>query len=181
MTFTTGEIVEIVDETNADWWMGKCRGRQGLFPSNHVEMIASPPSSAPPPMVPSQTPAYSPPRQPMMPPQPMPPQQMGPPQGYAPGYDQKPVYRPFGAVYQGQDQPPPAAIGQVNSVGLQQAPPPPPEQKKHRFGGRLGETVSPCSSSSLCRGLTRGRRWPRLLPEVSGLVQVRVHPRIPRY
>lgn len=68
-----------------------------------------------------------------MPPQPM------PPQGYAPGYDQKPVYRPFGAVYQGQDQPPPATVGQVNSVGLQQAPQ--QEQKKHRFG-RLGETVS---------------------------------------
>lgn len=138
LSFNAGEIIEIVDETNADWWTGKCRGKQGLFPSNYVEKIASPPSSVPPPAMPSQTPAYSPPPQPMMPPQPMPPQHMPPPQGYAPGYDQKPAYRPFGAVYQAQDQPP-AAAGQVNSIGLQQAQ---PEPKKSRFGGRLGETMA---------------------------------------
>ncbi|EKM57834.1 uncharacterized protein PHACADRAFT_251707 [Phanerochaete carnosa HHB-10118-sp] len=142
LTFSTGEIIEIVDETNADWWTGKCRGKQGLFPSNHVEMIASPPASVPPPAAPSPAPVYSPPPQPMMPPQPMPPQQ-----GYAPGYDQKPVYRPFGAVYQAQNQPPPAAVGQVNTLGLQQAPQQTPqqapqqEQKKHRFG-RLGDTMA---------------------------------------
>lgn len=64
---------------------------------------------------------------------------------YSPGYaDPKPVYRPFGAVYQQADQPPPAQAGQVNSIGLQQTPGQGQGQdpkKPSRFG-RLGETVS---------------------------------------
>lgn len=77
----------------------------------------------------------------MAPVQPM--NNMPPPGLYGPGagYNEKPVYRPFGAVYQGQDQPPPPG-GAPNSVGLVQAGPPPEQPKKNRFGGRLGETVS---------------------------------------
>lgn len=126
LSFTTGEVIEIIDENNADWWTGRCRGRQGLFPSNHVEKVASgPPAlSSPPPMGPPVP--YS--AGPTGPPPPS-----GPPVGYG---NDRPVYKPFGASYQGVDQPPPPGAGAVNSVGLQQAP----EPKKGRFG-KLGNTV----------------------------------------
>ena len=123
MSFSAGEIIEIVEENNADWWTGKCRGRQGLFPSNHAEKISSgPPPAAAYPM--SAPVPYSPP---------------GPPQPSVPhgGYgNDRPVYKPFGATYQAVDQPPPASAPVTNSVGLQQAP----EPKKSRFGS-LGNTV----------------------------------------
>ena len=129
-----------MDEANADWWTGKCRGRQGLFPSNHVEILNSPAPTSP---APAFSPVYSSPTgppQPIMPPGPAP----APTPQYSPTYgDPKPVYRPFGAVYQQQDQPPPP--GQMNSVGLQQAPE--QEKKKSKFG-RLGETVSNKSTLS---------------------------------
>lgn len=57
------------------------------------------------------------------------------PVGYA---NEKPVYRPFGATYQGTDQPPPNGVVVTNSMGLQQAPG--QEQKMHKYG-RLGNTV----------------------------------------
>ncbi|CCM07059.1 uncharacterized protein FIBRA_09381 [Fibroporia radiculosa] len=120
LSFSAGEMVEVVDETNADWWTGKCRGRQGLFPSNHVEKIssASIPLNVPLPM-------------PSMPATPIPQQPV-----YAPMPSEKSAYRPFGAVHQVANQPP--AVG-ANSVGLQQAPQ--QEQKRNRFGG-LGNTMA---------------------------------------
>jgi len=33
---STGDIIDIVEESNPDWWTGRNRGRQGLFPSNYV-------------------------------------------------------------------------------------------------------------------------------------------------
>ncbi|KAF5370470.1 hypothetical protein D9615_009757 [Tricholomella constricta] len=39
LSFAAGDIVEIVEETNADWWMGKVHGKQALFPSSYVEKI----------------------------------------------------------------------------------------------------------------------------------------------
>jgi len=45
LSFSAGETIEIVEETNPDWWSGRCRGRQGLFPSNYVEKL--PPGSGP--------------------------------------------------------------------------------------------------------------------------------------
>lgn len=43
LSFEAGEIVEVVTETNADWWMGRNRsGKQGLFPSNYVEKLPPP-------------------------------------------------------------------------------------------------------------------------------------------
>ncbi|KAF4613907.1 hypothetical protein D9613_007853 [Agrocybe pediades] len=47
LSFEAGDIVEIVEETNADWWMGRCHGKQGLFPSTYVERIAQPVAPAP--------------------------------------------------------------------------------------------------------------------------------------
>lgn len=138
LAFSSGEIVEIVDETNTDWWTGRCRGRQGLFPSNHVEKIDAPSASVPPPAPPMQSP----------PPQPMVPySQPGPgPQGYQPNYmDEKNAYRPYGAPYQPAPVAAPMAPMQVAPVVVEQAPPQP---KKNRFGG-LGTTVRTPGSCSL--------------------------------
>ena len=50
MPFSAGDIIEIIDETNADWWRGRFNGKEGLFPSNYVEKLnaraPSPPPSA---------------------------------------------------------------------------------------------------------------------------------------
>jgi len=43
LTFSAGEVIEIVKEVNSDWWEGRARGRLGLFPSNYVEKMASDP------------------------------------------------------------------------------------------------------------------------------------------
>lgn len=40
MVFAAGETIEILEETNADWWKGQnARGETGLFPANHVEKV----------------------------------------------------------------------------------------------------------------------------------------------
>ncbi|KAF8553977.1 SH3-domain-containing protein [Imleria badia] len=47
LAFEAGDIIEIITETNADWWTGRNRsGKQGLFPSNYVEKLP-PPSLSP--------------------------------------------------------------------------------------------------------------------------------------
>ncbi|OBZ72329.1 [PSI+] inducibility protein 3 [Grifola frondosa] len=109
------QVIEIIDETNTDWWTGKCRGRQGLFPSNHVEKLDSTPSPAPPPPM----------MMPIMPSMPMQPMQQQPP-SYLP---EKAGYVPYGQA----PMPPPAPEVQV--VQVQQEP------KKHRFG-KLGNTMA---------------------------------------
>lgn len=49
LSFRAGDIIEIVQETNADWWTGNSKGKQGLFPATYVERLA-PRSVSPPPM-----------------------------------------------------------------------------------------------------------------------------------
>jgi len=44
LSFGADDIIEIVEETNADWWMGKVHGKQALFPSSYVERIAAAPA-----------------------------------------------------------------------------------------------------------------------------------------
>jgi len=39
LIMSIGDIIDIVEETNADWWTGRNRGKQGLFPSNYVQML----------------------------------------------------------------------------------------------------------------------------------------------
>ncbi|KAF9223601.1 SH3-domain-containing protein [Gyrodon lividus] len=41
LSFSTGDMIEIVAEKNEDWWLGKVHGKEGLFPSNHVEKVGS--------------------------------------------------------------------------------------------------------------------------------------------
>jgi len=42
LTFYKDDIIEIISESNADWWTGKVNGRTGLFPSNYVEKLVHP-------------------------------------------------------------------------------------------------------------------------------------------
>lgn len=44
LTMSIGDVVDIVEETNADWWTGRNRGKQGLFPSNYVQKLSPDPS-----------------------------------------------------------------------------------------------------------------------------------------
>ncbi|TEB34807.1 SH3-domain-containing protein [Coprinellus micaceus] len=56
LVFSAGDIIEIVDETNPDWWTGRFNGREGLVPANYVEKI----ESAPPMPQPSRAGPYKP-------------------------------------------------------------------------------------------------------------------------
>ncbi|CAO3610405.1 unnamed protein product [Cunninghamella echinulata] len=59
LSFKQGDIIEIKEKVNADWWRGSLNGRIGLFPSNYVKIISTnipkekqsprlpPPSSSP--------------------------------------------------------------------------------------------------------------------------------------
>ncbi|KAJ3714948.1 hypothetical protein DFJ43DRAFT_1160611 [Lentinula guzmanii] len=50
LSFRAGDIIEVVQETNNDWWTGSYNGREGLFPSTYVEKLPpSSPLSRPPP------------------------------------------------------------------------------------------------------------------------------------
>ncbi|KZT29957.1 SH3-domain-containing protein [Neolentinus lepideus HHB14362 ss-1] len=104
LSFHPGDIIDILEETNDDWWLGRVRGKEGLFPANHVAKVDTPP-----------TPAASPRAVPPLP----------------RDSTDKPAYRPFMAAHHGADLPPPSSVG-TNSVGLQQDAK--QEQKKSKFG-----------------------------------------------
>lgn len=47
LRFSVDEVIEVLDRSDKDWWRGKTKdGREGLFPANYVETVASPPSYA---------------------------------------------------------------------------------------------------------------------------------------
>ena len=133
MSFHAGDIIEIVAETNADWWTGRINGKQGLFPSNYVEKIPSsslsPPSYPPPNEVRGPSPGNAPVPYNSGPPVPYQPSYNGPPQGY-----QSPPQQPYNPYMGPPSQPPPP-----QPVIIQQAPPEPAKQS--RFGGGLGRVV----------------------------------------
>ncbi|KAI5120209.1 hypothetical protein M0805_006315 [Coniferiporia weirii] len=154
LSFRAGDIIEIVSETNVDWWTGKLHGQQGLFPSNYVERIetrmpASPGRAPKPVPAPMGRPGYGPPSgygspssfspgpppwQNAPPPGPPAWQQgppMGPPQPY--GYEKQPMYAP--------------APMPMQAPPVQQAPPPQPE-KTSRFGG-LGNTMATAAAGGV--------------------------------
>lgn len=125
LSFRPGDIIEVTEETNADWWTGRFNGKQGLFPSNHVEKIPSSASVLAAPAAPRRTVLAPPPSYDSTPPQ--------------AGAGGKKPYKAFGAAYHGMDQPPPApSAGPVNSVGLQQAD---QSKEKSKFG-KLGNTMA---------------------------------------
>ncbi|KAJ6570230.1 SH3 domain-containing protein [Mycena vulgaris] len=115
LSFSAGDIIEVVKEENSDWWMGKVNGKQALFPSAYVEKIAAPAPNSPP-AGRNLPPALN--------------NNAGP----------KPAYRPFMAAHQGRDAPPPpGGYGATNSLGLQQDPE--QEKKKSKFG-KYGNTMA---------------------------------------
>ncbi|KZT29963.1 SH3-domain-containing protein [Neolentinus lepideus HHB14362 ss-1] len=142
LSFRAGDIIEIISETNPDWWTGRLNGRQGLFPANYVEKLDSASSPAPPPF-PSRSPYPPEPKGYTPGPGPGPGYQAsygpppGPPAGPPGGYAPPPApYNPYmGPPMQPN---PPMAVAQV------QQEPPPAAPKPSRFGG-LGQTVRPIS------------------------------------
>ncbi|KAJ7242762.1 SH3 domain-containing protein [Mycena haematopus] len=93
LSFSAGDIIEVIREENQDWWLGSFNGKQALFPSAYVEKIV------------------------VNPPAPAPAARRVPPASNGPA----PAYRPFMAAHQGRDAPP-APGGGTNSLGLQQDP-----------------------------------------------------------
>jgi hypothetical protein len=129
LSFRAGDIIEVVAETNADWWTGRFNGRQGLFPSNYVEKVPASPPSYPPrnearraSPVPAPVPYHSGPPAPYQ--QPV---YNGPPQGGYPGPPQP--YNPYPGVVNTPPQ----------QVVVEQAPPAQPA-KSSRMGG-MGRLV----------------------------------------
>ncbi|CAL8275056.1 unnamed protein product [Lota lota] len=37
--FCAGDVIEVLDCTDSSWWMGKLRGKSGLFPSNYTTQL----------------------------------------------------------------------------------------------------------------------------------------------
>lgn len=160
LSFEAGEVIEIITETNADWWTGRSKaGKQGLFPSNYVEKFPQGPQLPSRNMSPISFPdfpksstlldskstmmeKYPSPGPIQQYPSPGPPQHYPPPGG-SPGY-----YPPSG--------PPPSTV--YNSYMPPPGPPVPqpmPQQppKKSKFGG-LGQTVCvPLTLQSYCHSL----------------------------
>ncbi|KIM39028.1 hypothetical protein M413DRAFT_447389 [Hebeloma cylindrosporum] len=93
LSFQPGDIIDVVEETNADWWTGRVHGKQGLFPSGYVERIA---------------------QQPLV-------DNTAAPAAGAGATGAPRAYKPFGAAYHGVAAPPPPGQG-VNNSGLQEAP-----------------------------------------------------------
>jgi LAS seventeen-binding protein 1/2 len=127
LSFRAGDIIEIVAETNADWWTGRLNGNQGLFPSNYVEKIpaAASPPSYPPPGEPRRTSPVSSPV----------PYNNGPPVPYSPVYNGPPPQggyqpQPYNSYYGPPSQPIPP-----QPVIVQQTAPPSQPANPSRFGG----------------------------------------------
>jgi LAS seventeen-binding protein 1/2 len=135
LSFRAGDIIEIIAETNADWWTGSLNGNQGLFPSNYVEKIpesVSPPSYPPPSEARRSSPVSSPVPYNNAPPVRYAPVYNGPPpQG---GYQPQPL-QPYDAYTGPPSQPIPP-----QQVVVQQAAPPSQPAKPNRFGG-FGQIV----------------------------------------
>lgn len=41
LDFSSGDIIEVVDQSDPSWWKGRLRGRVGLFPSNYTTPVWS--------------------------------------------------------------------------------------------------------------------------------------------
>uniref|UniRef100_A0A0F8CFN1 Osteoclast-stimulating factor 1 n=1 Tax=Larimichthys crocea TaxID=215358 RepID=A0A0F8CFN1_LARCR len=39
LEFNAGDIIEVLESSDKDWWKGKLRGKTGLFPSNYIKPI----------------------------------------------------------------------------------------------------------------------------------------------
>ncbi|KAJ2926904.1 hypothetical protein H1R20_g10188, partial [Candolleomyces eurysporus] len=144
LSFKPGDTIEVITETNADWWLGRVSGKEGLFPSAYVErmMAPSPPSRTPPAHASGYQPSYGGPSPAF--PAPTAPSYPGGPYPGGPPYQPPPApYGFYGAVNQGYAAPPPGHQAPVpppqGNVAVQQSQEPP---KQHKFGGNLGSTLA---------------------------------------
>ncbi|KAF5367156.1 hypothetical protein D9758_004008 [Tetrapyrgos nigripes] len=113
LSFAAGDIIEIVEETNPDWWMGRVNGKEALFPSSYVEKIQAPPPS-------SGLPASAP----------------------VPATGARKPYKSFGAVHSSANAPPPPGAG-VNSSGLQQDPGQDAKKSKYgKYGNTMAHSAA---------------------------------------
>ncbi|TKS68584.1 SH3 domain-containing YSC84-like protein 1 [Collichthys lucidus] len=39
LEFNAGDIIEVLESSDKDWWKGKLRGKTGLFPCNYIKPI----------------------------------------------------------------------------------------------------------------------------------------------
>jgi hypothetical protein len=39
LTFSTGDVIEVIDQSDEGWWRGRFNGAEGLFPANYVEKL----------------------------------------------------------------------------------------------------------------------------------------------
>ncbi|EJU02703.1 SH3-domain-containing protein [Dacryopinax primogenitus] len=141
LVFQEGDVIDIVEETNGDWWKGRLNGREGLLPANYMTKLPPAPVRSPNP------PAYTPDRTVYAPP-PSEPKQYYPPTGNPPWAQQPPQpswQQPPQPTWQ---QPPPQPSWQ------QQPPPPQPQPvqqdppKQSRFGG-LGQVMATSAAGGL--------------------------------
>ncbi|KAI7874133.1 SH3-domain-containing protein [Lichtheimia hyalospora FSU 10163] len=56
LSFRQGEIIQVTEYVNNDWWRGTLNGRTGLFPSNYVQKKETPAAATPPPPPPATPP-----------------------------------------------------------------------------------------------------------------------------
>ncbi|KAI7901215.1 SH3 domain-containing protein [Cokeromyces recurvatus] len=168
-----GDIIQLVEFVNNDWWKGTVNGKTGIFPSNYVKKIESPMNekkslnSTPPPPPPSERDSYGsytssplPPKQDSYNYPPPPPQQYN---SYTPPPPQATTYTP---------PPPPQATTYTPPPPQQMSYAPPPvqqvastssapaavegqhESKFSTFGKKLAENVA--SSATWGFGATIG-------------------------
>lgn len=41
MSFSKGQLINVLDKSNPDWWKGESNGVTGLFPTNYVQMTTA--------------------------------------------------------------------------------------------------------------------------------------------
>ncbi|BGP58382.1 hypothetical protein JCM8202_001884 [Rhodotorula sphaerocarpa] len=149
--FKAGDIIQIEEEVNPDWWRGSLNGQTGLFPCNHVERLPPAPNAGVP---------APPPRKDVKSPYPQSNASWSPaPSPAAPAYAYQQPQGYGGEKQSYQPPPPPQQQQQQQQQQPQQQPwngipsyaqaPPPPQQpqvvvdgngKKKKFAG-LGKTV----------------------------------------
>ena len=37
--FSSGDVIEVLDRSDATWWKGRLRGKSGLFPANYTSPL----------------------------------------------------------------------------------------------------------------------------------------------
>lgn len=41
MSFSKGQLINVLDKNDPDWWKGELNGATGLFPTNYVKMTTA--------------------------------------------------------------------------------------------------------------------------------------------